>query len=70
MENHYSVWAAAYPQLALETNIVAKARTEQQLKGIIASMKPDMDGILQFLLDSGLHLDDHYMHIRSVVKSS
>ena len=67
MENHYSIWAAVYPQLALAVDPIAKAKTEQQLKGIIGGMKADLEGILRFLERSGLHLDDHYMHIRDVV---
>lgn len=70
MENHYSIWAAAYPQLALAVDPIAKAKTEQQLRGIVAGMKGDLEGILRFLEDSGLHLDDHYMHIRDVVRSA
>jgi len=69
MNNHYSIWAAVYPQLALAIDPIAKARTEQQLKGIIASMKTDLDGILNFLVSCGLQLDDHYMNIRNVVQS-
>lgn len=70
MENHYSIWAAAYPQLALAVDPIAKAKTEQQLKGIIAGMQVDLEGILNFLEQSGLHLDDHYMHIRDLVGSA
>jgi hypothetical protein len=70
MENHYSIWAAVYPQLPLASDPIAKAKTEQQLKGIVAGMKNDLDGVLRFLEDSGLHLDDHYMHIRAVVSSA
>ena len=67
MENHYAVWAAVYPQLALAVDPIAKAKTEQQLKGIILSMKTDLIGILEFLLQAGLDLDDHYRNIHDVV---
>jgi len=70
MENHYSIWAAVYPQLALAVDPIAKAKIEQQLRGIIAGMKGDLEGILNFLEQSGLHLDDHYMHIRDLVRSA
>lgn len=69
MDNHYSVWAALYPQLALTVDPIAKAQTEQRLKIIIAGMKSDLGGIQQFLLGCGLHLDDHYMHIHSLARS-
>jgi hypothetical protein len=67
MENHYNVWSATYPQLALMDG-VQKAKVEAQLKAIIRSMKGDLDGILTFLEMAGLQLDDHYWHIRALVK--
>jgi hypothetical protein len=70
MENHYSIWAAVYPQLALAVDPIAKAKTEQQLKGIIVDMKKDLVAILDFLTDAGLDLDDHYRHIRDVVSEA
>jgi hypothetical protein len=69
MENHYSIWASVYPQLALAVDPIAKAKTEQQLKGIITGMKGDLEGILNFIEQSGLYLDDHYMHIRDLARS-
>jgi hypothetical protein len=70
MENHYSIWAAVYPQLALAVDPIAKAKTEQQLKGVIIGMKGDLNGILNFLEQAGLQLDDHYRHVRDVVSSA
>ena len=70
MENHYAVWASVYPQLALSVDLIAKAKTEQQLKGIIVAMKGDLVGILDFLLQAGFDLDDHYRHIRDVVAAA
>lgn len=67
MENHYSIWASVYPQLALATDPISKAKTEQQLKNIIREMKGDFEGILRFLEQLGLQLDDHYSHIRAVI---
>jgi hypothetical protein len=68
MENHYAIWAQVYPQLALSLDPIAKAKTELQLKGIIVAMKSDLVGILDFLSEAGLSLDDHYKNIRDVVK--
>ncbi|GMV49809.1 MAG: hypothetical protein L6Q34_12630 [Nitrospira sp.] len=67
MENHYAVWSQVYPQLALMDSPVQKARVEQQLRGIVVGMKGDLEGILSFLESCGIHLDDHYMHIRHLV---
>ncbi len=70
MQNHYEVWAQVYPQLALMADPVSQARVNQQLKGIVVGMKGDLDGILSFLESCGLHLDDHYMHIRHLVNQA
>lgn len=70
MENHYAIWESVYPQLALMVDPVAKARTEQQLRGIVVAMKGDLLGILDFLSRAGLDLDDHYRHIRDVVSKA
>jgi hypothetical protein len=67
MENHYAVWAAVYPQLALEVDPIARTKIELRLKGIIAEMKDILVAILDFLRQAGLELGDHYRHIRSVV---
>jgi hypothetical protein len=56
-----------YPQLALSVDPIAKAKTEQQLKGIVVAMQGDLVGILDFLERAGLSLDDHYRNIRDVV---
>jgi hypothetical protein len=70
MQNHFKVWSDVYPQLALMSNPIAKAQTKERLKQIIDDMKGDLEGILGFLQCAGLHLDDHYMHIRSIVKQT
>ena len=67
MENHYAVWSQVYPQLALMDSPVQKAKVEQQLRAIVGGMKGDLEGILSFLQDCGVQLDDHYMHIRNLV---
>lgn len=67
MENHYAVWSQVYPQLALMDSPIQKAKVEQQLRGIVGGMKGDLEGILSFLESCGVHLDDHYMHVRHLV---
>ncbi|MGF1586451.1 MAG: hypothetical protein ACFCUM_14090 [Bacteroidales bacterium] len=67
MENHYALWSQVYPQLAIMDSPVQKAKVELQLRGIIGGMKSDLEGILSFLESCGIHLDDHYMHIRHLV---
>lgn len=67
MENHFLIWSAVYPQLALQVDPIAKARIEAQLRQILVDMRKDLHALLDFLSSIGLHLDDHYMHIRSLV---
>jgi hypothetical protein len=67
MENQYKVWEKVYPDLALLDSPVQKARVEQQLEGVVRDMGKDLEGILSFLESCGIHLDDHYMHIRHLV---
>ena len=59
MQNHYDIWAAVYPQLALAIDPIAKAKIEAQLRGIVRTMKDDLLAILAFLENAGLQLDDH-----------
>ncbi len=70
MQNHYDVWAAVYPQLALAIDPIAKAKTEAQLRGIVKAMKGDLLAILRFLEKAGLYLDDHYASVRDVVAAA
>lgn len=67
MQNHYSVWASVYPQLATLDSPIQKARVEQQLGQVVKDMKNDLEGILGFIESCGMYLDDHYMHIRHLV---
>ena len=68
MENHYGVWSKVYPQLALLDSQLQSAKVEAQLSEVIRSMKGDLDGVLGFLESAGLWLDDHYLHIRQLVR--
>jgi hypothetical protein len=70
MENHYAVWEKVYPQLALLDSPIQKAKVETQLEGIIQDMKGDLEGILSFLESCGLQLDDHYMHVRHLLRNA
>lgn len=69
MESKVAIWEAVYPTLALETNPVARAQVELQLKEIIKSMSRDLTGIIDFLGSIGLYLDDHYLEIRHLVST-
>ncbi len=70
MENHYSIWEAVYPKLALEVDPIRKAQIEKQLQDTIRNMKKDLNGVCKFLEDCGFYLDDHYMHIKDLVNQA
>jgi hypothetical protein len=69
MENHYKVWAGAYPDLALMEG-VQKAKTRAQLDQVIQDMKGSLVGILDFLEACGFILDDHYGGVRDAVEDA
>lgn len=68
MDNHFAVWTAVYPELALKSGI-ERAKLNQELKQVLVAMKSDLEGVLSFLETCGVRLDDHYLHIRQLVKS-
>jgi len=67
MRKHYRLWAAVYPNRDASPDLLANAKTEQQLADLVAKLREDLNGILGFLTSLGLRLDDHYMNIRDVV---
>ncbi len=67
MENNFLLWTSIYPDLPLIDSPVQKAKVEAQLRDILKKIKDDLDGIIEFLKSIGLHLDDHYMHIRDLL---
>jgi len=70
MENHYAVWCAVYPTLALEVDPIREAKIRRQLEAVIGEMKKDLEDLLGFLEACGFALDDHYQHIREVIRSA
>jgi hypothetical protein len=70
MQKYYSRWRALYAKRDASQDPLVNAITEEQLAEQIDKMKTDLVGILDFLEKSGVHLDDHYMHVRHLVESS
>jgi hypothetical protein len=67
MEASYSIWVEVYPQLPLVSDPITKAQLNQRLSAVTADIGRDLAAILEFLQSCGLVLDDHYMHIRSLL---
>jgi hypothetical protein len=66
MENNYKIWSQVYPQLPLQVDLIAKAKTEQQLDTIRNEICKDLKNILDFLDSLGKNLHDHYTTFRYI----
>ena len=69
-QKKYDLWKKVYPQLDASTDPIVNAKVEQQLRGIVANMKNDLDGILRFLETAGIQLDDHYLQFRDEIQQT
>jgi hypothetical protein len=67
MEAYFKLWRAVYQQKDASQDPLVNAKTDTQLKDLILKMRGELLGILDFLEKTGVHLDDHYMHIRHLV---
>jgi hypothetical protein len=69
MQKYFKRWQAVYAKKDASQDPLVNTITEEQLTEQIAKMKSELLGILSFLERIGVHLDDHYMHIRQLVES-
>jgi len=70
MNKYYARWKAVYAKKDSSQDPLVNAITEEQLTEQISKMKSELLGILSFLQKCGVHLDDHYMHIRYLVEQA
>ena len=68
MQRHFRVWAKVYEKKDASQDPMANALVDEQLDELISKMREDLLKILEYLQQIGLHLDDHYMHIRCLVE--
>ena len=68
MQDYFELWASVYDSKDMSQDPLANAKTDAQLKKLIGCMRGELLGILSFLQQIGVHLDDHYMHVRSLVE--
>jgi hypothetical protein len=61
-----NAWDQLYPERVRADGSI-DPEVEARLQRLVAEMKTDLVGILDFLERQGLHLDDHYQHVRSVI---
>ena len=70
MAEYYDLWEKVYEEKDASNDALANARTDKQLTKLISKMRGELLGILKFLEQIGVRLDDHYMHIRHLVEEA
>lgn len=70
MNKYFARWKAVYAKKDASQDPLVNAITEEQLTEQIVKMRSELLGILAFLEKCGVHLDDHYMHIRYLVEQA
>ena len=69
MQRNFRLWQAVYKKRDASPDALVNAQTDEQLTELVRKMKRDLTGIIDFLKQLGLHLDDHYMHVRHLVQT-
>ena len=67
MQDYFQIWTSVYAAKDMSQDPLVNAKTDAQLKKLISSMRGELLGILSFLEQIGVTLDDHYMHVRRLV---
>ena len=70
MEEYFKLWQAVYAEKDSSQDPLINAKTDAQLAKLVVKMRDELLGILAFLQRIGVHLDDHYMHVRSLVEDA
>jgi hypothetical protein len=70
MNRYFARWKAVYDKRDASQDPLVNAVTEEQLSDQIVKMRAELLGILEFLEKCGVHLDDHYLHVRHLVESA
>jgi hypothetical protein len=68
MQKYYKRWQQLYPKKDASADELINMKLEEQLTDQVKKMKEDLVGIVDFLQSIGVHLDDHYVQVRDVVK--
>jgi hypothetical protein len=67
-QDYFDLWTSVKAAKDTSQDPLINAKTDAQLKTLILQMKNELLGILSFLQQIGVQLDDHYMHVRSLVE--
>lgn len=68
MSRKYRIWKKIYAKKDASPDPQVNALVDGQLEEQIVKMREELTGIIDFLAKIGLHLDDHYMHVRHLVE--
>ena len=70
MQKFFDRWQELYAKKDASPDPLVNTITEGQLREQVMKMKGELLGILTFLGKAGVHLDDHYMHVRHLVEQA
>jgi hypothetical protein len=70
MQQNFNLWTKVYPQRDVSPDPLRNAQVETQLAGIAKKMGDDLDKIFRYLDQIGKHLEDHYGHIRAILRET
>jgi len=68
LQKYYKRWQQLYPKRDDSADALVNIKLEEQLTEQVKKMQEDLVGIVDFLQSIGVHLDDHYMEVRSLVQ--
>lgn len=68
MKKFYARWSQLYAKRDSSPDELANIKLEEQLTDQVKKMSEDLAGIVNFLQDVGVHLDDHYIEVRNLVR--
>jgi hypothetical protein len=70
MNEYFSLWRSVYDEKDVSADPLVNAKTDAQLQRLILKMRGELLGILRFLEQTGVRLDDHYLSIRRLVQDA
>ena len=69
MNEYFNLWRTVYDEKDSSSDALVNAKVDNQLEKLIHKMRVELLGILGFLEYIGIHLDDHYAHIRNLIQN-
>lgn len=70
MNEYFALWRSVYDEKDSSADPLVNAKIDAQLQKLVLKMRGELLGILTFLEQVGVHLDDHYLSIRNLVQDA